>query len=245
MISLIKSRTIRLHEEVHYPSSEIQHLKSIVRRLDGEVSALKRLVATKEEVRNLRDGVNVPISALNRAVRKYEKREEWLRLSAEERFDLVESRLEEMLRLVFVSIFSLLRVLSIERKIKHEVDFDHWVSFSIDNREISINSELIDHLKITQESSPITHIFKVFSHLANPNVSKYQQYPDLTMTSDSHWFERGPFFYVFFPLNVSNMALSWVGKGVGYLGGGNKVKMLENGKEEKKIRKEHEDEQVW
>ena len=58
---------------------------------------LKALYATKADVKLLRDGVDVPLTALSKAVRRYERKEEYARLSNEDKFAVLMQRQEEML----------------------------------------------------------------------------------------------------------------------------------------------------
>lgn len=57
----------------------------------------------KSDVSLLRDGIDLPLSQLSRTMRRYEKKEEHLRMSAEDKFGLVESRLEDLLREVAIN----------------------------------------------------------------------------------------------------------------------------------------------
>lgn len=102
-ISLFRQRLLHLQEVVHYPSSRVEALNRRIGRLESDLSTLRKLVATKSDVSLLRDGIDVPLTQLSRNMRKYEKKEEHLRLSAEDKFSLVESRLEDLLREVAIN----------------------------------------------------------------------------------------------------------------------------------------------
>lgn len=71
-------------EAVWYPSTEVHTLRRRVESLERDISNLTRAFATKDDVRNLRDGVDIPLSQLSKAVRRFDKKEEYLRLSSEE-----------------------------------------------------------------------------------------------------------------------------------------------------------------
>lgn len=71
-------------EAVWYPSTEVHLLRRRVDSLERDISQLSRAFATKDDVRNLRDGVDIPLSQLSKAVRRFDKKEEYLRLSSEE-----------------------------------------------------------------------------------------------------------------------------------------------------------------
>lgn len=72
-------------------------------RLEADLVSLRKLVATKTDVSLLRDGIDAPLTQLSRTMRRYEKKEEHLRMSAEDKFSLVESRLEDLLREVAIN----------------------------------------------------------------------------------------------------------------------------------------------
>ncbi|SPO30682.1 related to TRX2 - thioredoxin II [Ustilago trichophora] len=98
-ISLIRRRMLHLQEEVHYPSSKVEKMNQRLRRLEADLSSLRKLYATKSELRVLREYD----AQLGRAVRRSERKEEHLRLSAEEKFSIVEGRLEDLLREVAIN----------------------------------------------------------------------------------------------------------------------------------------------
>ncbi|TKY88904.1 hypothetical protein EX895_002145 [Sporisorium graminicola] len=98
-ISLVQRRMLYLHEEVHHPSSKVEKMNQRLRRLEADLSSLRKLYATKNDLRVLRDHD----VQLGRAVRRSERKEEHLRLSAEEKFSIVEGRLEDLLREVAIN----------------------------------------------------------------------------------------------------------------------------------------------
>ena len=98
LFKLLKQRSVFLQDEIHYPSSEVRILRKRVARLEADVSGLRRAFATKADVRLLRDGMDEPLTQLSKAVRRHERKEQILRLSAEERFALVDLKLDETLR---------------------------------------------------------------------------------------------------------------------------------------------------
>ncbi len=97
--SLIRRRMLHLQEEVHHPSSKVEKMNQRLRRLEADLSSLRKLYATKNELRVLREHD----AQLGRAVRRSERKEEHLRLSAEEKFSIVEGRLEDLLREVAIN----------------------------------------------------------------------------------------------------------------------------------------------
>ncbi|CDW97443.1 hypothetical protein, partial [Sporisorium scitamineum] len=85
-VTLIQRRMLYLQEEVHHPSSKVEKMNQRLRRLEADLSSLRKLYATKNDLRVLRE-YDVQ---LGRAVRRSERKEEHLRLSAEEKFSIVE-----------------------------------------------------------------------------------------------------------------------------------------------------------
>lgn len=166
----IRQRSLFYQEVVHYPSTQVHLLQRKIDRLEKDLSALNRAFATKEEVRNLKDGVDVPLTQLSKAVRRYERKEEVLRLTSEERFAMLDARLDDALK------------------------------------ESAMNAEVIDRLKreYDQASNPLTTLLRVINHLMGQRQYEKGQGKAL------RWFERGPFFYLFLPVNVSSMAVEWV-----------------------------------
>lgn len=102
-IMLFRQRLLHLQEVVHYPSSRVEALNKRLTRMDSDLSTLRKLVATKSDVTLLREGIDMPLTQLSRSMRRYEKKEEHLRMSAEDKFSLVESRLEDLLREVAIN----------------------------------------------------------------------------------------------------------------------------------------------
>ncbi|PWY98120.1 hypothetical protein BCV70DRAFT_41154 [Testicularia cyperi] len=98
-IKLIRRRMLHLQEEVHYPSAKVEGMNQRLRRLEADLLALRKLYATKNELRVLRESD----AQLGRAVRRSERKEEHLRLTAEEKFSVFESRLEDLLREVAIN----------------------------------------------------------------------------------------------------------------------------------------------
>lgn len=85
-------------EAVHYPSTEVYLLRRRIEGLEKDISQITRAFATKDDVRILRDGVDIPLGQLSKAVRRFDRKEEFLRLSSEERFAILDAKLEEAAR---------------------------------------------------------------------------------------------------------------------------------------------------
>lgn len=95
---LLRRRLLLLQEDVHYPSAKVEFLQRRLTRLEADLSSLRKSAASKSEIRILRDGIDVPLSQMSRSMRRYEKKEECLRNTAEDKFVLIETRLEDLLR---------------------------------------------------------------------------------------------------------------------------------------------------
>lgn len=95
---LIKNSSLYYQEAVHYPSTEVYLLRRRIEGLEKDISQITRAFATKDDVRILRDGVDIPLGQLSKAVRRFDRKEEFLRLSSEERFAILDAKLEEAAR---------------------------------------------------------------------------------------------------------------------------------------------------
>lgn len=95
---LFRRKLLLLQEDVHYPSAKVESLQRRLVRLEADLSSLRKSSVSKGDIRTLRDGIDVPLSQMSRSMRRYEKKEEYMRNSAEDKFGLVEARLEDLLR---------------------------------------------------------------------------------------------------------------------------------------------------
>ncbi|KAJ1021314.1 hypothetical protein NDA18_005553 [Ustilago nuda] len=98
-IHLIQRRMLHLQEQVHYPSSKVEKMSQRLARIEADLSSLRKLYATKNDIRVLREHE----TQLGRALRRSERKEEYLRLSAEEKFSIVEGRMEDLLHEVAIN----------------------------------------------------------------------------------------------------------------------------------------------
>lgn len=98
LAELFRRRALFYQETVHYPSAQVAGLQRKLERLEKDLGLLSRAFATKQDVRMLRDGVDIPLTQLSKAVRRYERKEEYSRLETEERFAEMEVRLGETLK---------------------------------------------------------------------------------------------------------------------------------------------------
>ncbi|KAK0548682.1 hypothetical protein OC845_003471 [Tilletia horrida] len=246
-ISLLRRRLILLQEDVHYPSSRVESLKRKVNRLDSDLSTLRKLVATKSDVTILREGIDLPLSQLSRAVRRNEKKEEHLRLSAEDKFSLVEARLDDLLREVAINA-DLIEEERRERERLAQMPFLHFVQAvrlmvgsgrnnypganmharaigpgpssrsvpQIQGGSGMVNGSSSRHAShhgpngTSNGSRSHFHPHDSYGHyLASSYPTGSGARSPASETNEPAWYAKGPFYYVFFPLNLSNAALTY------------------------------------
>lgn len=183
------SASLFYQEAVWYPSTEVHLLRRRVVSLEKEISSLTHAFATKDEVRDLRNGVDIPLGQLSKAVRRTDRAEADLRLTSEQRFAIMDSRLERSAR------------------------------------EAADNAERIEQLRKDNEEAahPINAILKVLSHIAMGQANGDDRRPAVK------WFEKGPLWFVFFPLNVSTLAIEWAASASRF------EELDSDGREEKRI----------
>jgi len=223
-VSLLRRRLLLLQEDVHYPSSRVEGLKRKMKRLESDLSTLRKLVATKSDVTILREGIDVPLSQLSRAVRRNEKKEETLRLSAEDKFTLVEARLDDLLREVAINA----ELIEEERRERERlasmplVHIAQAVKLLVGGRASSSGYPSSRPHAIGPGPRPVAQIQAPSSangssrHYAgvNPSASAYggaspALQSDHYQQQQKAWYAKGPMYYVFLPLNVSNAALGY------------------------------------
>ena len=230
-VSLVRRRLLLLQEEVHYPHSQVDQLNKRLRQMESELSTLRKLFATKSDVRLLRDGIDLPLTQLSRAVRKYEKKEEHLRLSAEDKFNLVESRLEDLLREVAINA----ELIESERQERERaanlpMSVFQAVRFALGQRTSSNRHYLHDAprslpsasalgigpsdggLTPTGASKPTSPVRPEDSGAVPP--ARGSQSPQMSYAPETRkgsWYERGSMYYLFLPLNLTNSALKFAG----------------------------------
>ena len=178
LFKLIKQRSLFLQEEAHYPISDVEMLRQKLSRLEKEILQIRHAVATKADVRLLRDGIDEPLTHLSQAVRRYERKEHYMQLSIDERFALIDAKLDETFR------------------------------------DITNQADVLDSLRSRYDGrNTVSLLFRIFGYISGSP-------PSLTVYSHSQalkWYERGPFFYMFLPINIANHALSYAGESAGRL----------------------------
>ena len=169
---LFRRRALFYQEVVHYPSTKVRILESKIAALDQEVKKLNSAYATHEDLRRFKAMVDVPVASATKAVRRFQRAEEYARLSSEEKFALLDAKLEEA------------------------------------TREVNLNAQVVEKLKQEYDSAshPITTLLRVLNHMMGP---RYQNGENGKRSSRLRWWNSGPMFYIFLPLNLPSMAVEW------------------------------------
>ena len=92
---ILKRRTLHLQSKVKHPPSEFDSFRQKLERMERELQAFKKEAASKADVRVLRDAVDAPLTDLVKAVRRHERKGELMRISAEERFEDLDIKVDE------------------------------------------------------------------------------------------------------------------------------------------------------
>lgn len=95
VVGLVKQRALYLQEQVHYPSTEVEVLKKRVVTLEQEIDVLKKAFATKKDLGQVTSGLAPTLSQFNRSLKRFEKKEQFLRTYSEERFDFLEAKMRD------------------------------------------------------------------------------------------------------------------------------------------------------
>lgn len=196
-------------------------------KLEADITSLRKLVATKTDVSLLRDGIDAPLTQLSRTMRRYEKKEEHLRMSAEDKFSLMESRLEDLLREVAINA----ELIEEERKQRQRVvslpfSIFQAMRYTLGQRsqqESSHRELLYDTPKNLPSSTPLnltaapaadtskTSTTSSSSADSLPEYSSPPRYPksyQLSPPSSSPgWTEEGLAYWMFLPINVPKSVL--------------------------------------
>ncbi|GAA6062238.1 hypothetical protein JCM10212_000817 [Sporobolomyces blumeae] len=225
VVKLLKNNSLYHQEVVHYPSTEVHRLRQKVDKLEADLVQLSRAFATKQDVRALRDGVDVPLTALSKAVRRFNRKEEYLRLTSEERFTLLSQRLDESIE-VSQAQQRALEELERERERERErIERYQKVEFA----------NLLGRL--------LGHVFAGPSYTVPPQPSitasststyKKGRLPASSSKDKLGWYEQGINWYLFWPVNLPKKAVGWATDKAGQT-----VKGIEQGLvEEKELEKE-------
>ncbi|GAA5939698.1 uncharacterized protein JCM15063_005263 [Sporobolomyces koalae] len=186
-VSLLKHQSLYHQEVVHYPSTEVYLLRKRVDKLENDLVQLSRAFATKSDVRALRDGVDAPLNALSKAVRRFNRKEEYLRLTSEERFTLLSQRLDESIE-VSQQQQAVLEELEQDRQRSRELDFATFLG------------------------RVLGHVFALPTYDAGSapsNGGNHKRTKGRRGGTELGWYERGITWYLFWPVNLPKKAVGW------------------------------------
>ncbi|GAA6014539.1 hypothetical protein JCM11491_004531 [Sporobolomyces phaffii] len=211
LVQLLKNQSLYHQEVVHYPSSEVYALRQRVDKLEADLVQLSRAFATKADVRALRDGVDVPLSALSHQVKRFSRKEEYLRLTSEERFNVLASRIDDVVE-QNRERDAALDELDRDRKRRNDVDFAQFVG-----RMLGHVFALPAYGGGGSSSSSLT------------SSSKGKRKGGGGGQTELGWYERGLTWYIFWPVNLPKKAVGWAAEKAGAT-----VKGIEQGYVEEK-----------
>jgi hypothetical protein len=113
--SLVKKRSLFLQSEVHYPTPTVSLLLRKVESMQEEINSLRGLHATKKDVKMLREGIDAPLTKLSKALKTYERKEEFIRLNNEEKFEILNDKISLLVNELNISA-ELMENLKIEQE---------------------------------------------------------------------------------------------------------------------------------
>lgn len=90
-----KNRAILLQQEVHYPNTEIDYLRNKLILLERELLILRTAYATKKDLVTVKDTLENPLHQINKAVRRFEKKENIFHSYSEEKFAEMENKIRD------------------------------------------------------------------------------------------------------------------------------------------------------
>jgi hypothetical protein len=94
--SLFKKRALHLQEVVHYPTTEVEHLKHRLGKMEEDLATLKKSHATKKELSsNLTNVVQPELNSISKTLKRVEKKEQYLRSYSEERFQYMDNKIRD------------------------------------------------------------------------------------------------------------------------------------------------------
>ncbi|GAA5946886.1 hypothetical protein JCM3765_002060 [Sporobolomyces pararoseus] len=193
LISLLKNHSLYHQEQVHYPSTKIHSLELRLTKLESDLLQLSRAFATKSDVRALRDGVDIPLTQLSKAVKKFNRKEEFFRLSSEEKFGILENKIQELVE-VGIKQQEVLETLKQENE-----------RFRAQRRGGGNSLEFANFLGRLLGSITSTSSYESSNNQVQ-NGNKRQK----KKVKEIGWYEKGLNWWLFWPLNVPKSAIGWV-----------------------------------
>ncbi|KAK9722389.1 hypothetical protein K7432_002693 [Basidiobolus ranarum] len=96
LIGLIKNRALHLQQEIHYPNSEVEELRTRLASLESEIHKLRAASATRFEVGEYKQDLQPALIELTRWFQKFELREQICKKQQEIKVDEMEMRLSKI-----------------------------------------------------------------------------------------------------------------------------------------------------
>ncbi|GAA5905689.1 uncharacterized protein JCM6883_005413 [Sporobolomyces salmoneus] len=214
-IKLIKNQSLYHQELVHYPSTQVHVLTQKIEKLESDLHQLSRAFATKSDIRTLRDGVDAPLSQLEKAMKRFSRKEEYLRLTSEEKFLVLGQKIEEQ-----------------EKRFEEEFEREREERERERERERRRreNGEL-DFVRFLGRYLGRLIALPVYSDDGQDSTRK-RKGAGGTKKKELGWYERGLKWYFFWPINVPKATVEWIVEKTGTT-----VKGIEEGYgEEKEIK---------
>lgn len=222
MFKLIRRRLLLLQEDVHYPSAKVESLSRRIKRIEADLSSLRKSTASHSDVRVLRDGIDVPLSTMSRHLRRYEKREELHRSNSQDKFALVESRLEDLLRECAINA-ELIEAERIERERNSSMARNvlEAFKFAIGQKNTPPSAWANQHRQVQGANLDARALSGGGSNARRqhpsqglPSADNQPQQPS-QQPQPREWYSQGLLYWAFLPINLSNSILRSVGGGDG------------------------------
>lgn len=187
------------HQElVHYPSTKVHTLEQRLLKLETDLLQLSRAFATKSDVRALRDGVDVPLSQLSKAVKRFDRKEEYFRLTLEEKFGLMEQKVQE-----------LVQVGMRQQEVLEGLEQENEVFRNTIAKRGNSSLEFANFLGRLLGSITTTSTNTSYDSTQIKNGKRKRGVVGTTSSSRS-WYEKGLNWYLFWPVTVPKSVLGWV-----------------------------------
>jgi hypothetical protein len=241
-VKLLKRQSLYHQELVHYPNTQVHDLKLKLNKLESDLIQvnslsslflcsffsvlttplprmiyfqLSRAFATKSDIRALRDGVDVPLSQLSKAFKRFSKKEEYLRLTSSEKFGLLEQRLEQVTELAEKQQ-EVLQEIELERRERELQEKEQRKGRKYNNSELDFGNflgRLLGSVVVSTTTTTTSNSYNDDDDQIKGNNKQKKK-----------WYERGLTWYVFWPITVPKSTIGWVLEK-----SGNAVKKIERG----------------
>lgn len=210
---LLRRRLLLLQEDVHYPSAKVESLSRRLQRVEADLSSLRKSTASHSDVRTLRNGIDVPLSSLSRSLRKQEKRSELHRSNSEDKFGLVESRLEDLLRECAINA-ELIEAERIERERSGSLARNvlEAFKFAIGQRNTPPGVWQYQQRQL-DGGAAASRLIAAQQYADNSNSQVVASAP--AALAPREWYAQGMAYWAFLPLNIANSVLRRAGGGQG------------------------------